>query len=560
MISIQEIKIGSYKLLTNTSLELNNLAGLISIVGNNIDIENFSSNSVGKSTLPNAILQGLFGKNIGGASIESCTNLYTNTKPSIEITFIKEGVEYLIQRDYQIGKLRWFKDGHISQFTKKTDIQADIERTVGLNFFLASNLIYISTATNSLFSSANNQNQASFIQSLLGLEFIQDIHKKATAELKSFQGDLKLKIKEVSLAKTNMENLTKQLELIPKIEIIDYTDELLSITTECATIKGLGKSLSEVCNAAKGNLKAREQELIETNNDLKHLKKKHKEELDLIELGSCPTCSQPTASLGTTTNISTIKKLERYIAQITKEMDEIKLEVKGYDKTMVEYTSKITKLNNRKSIIDDHILRQAKESSSEDIRTTIMEQLSKALTESTTLQEELNELETRVYLLSLIQESSSAKGFIKQRVQLFLKLFNIELGNLCKDLLGGEFKVNIARTTSGHYELRVIDEIELNYSSLSSGFRARLDIVLALALNKTVETLTGISLNVLFLDEIISSVDEVGVDTIAGLLTKVERMFPSKVIFLVSHNQDMVGVTKKLVVTRKEGESKLNIL
>ena len=94
MIKIKQIGIDSFKLLSNTELNLEGRAGIVSLQGINLDNPNFSGNSVGKSTLVNVILQGLFMKNIQGDSIERLSNAYTKEKPSITITLEKEGVEY----------------------------------------------------------------------------------------------------------------------------------------------------------------------------------------------------------------------------------------------------------------------------------------------------------------------------------------------------------------------------------------------------------------------------------------------------------------------------------
>ena len=64
MIKIKQIGIDSFKLLSNTELTLEGRAGIVSLQGINLDNPNFSGNSVGKSTLVNVILQGLFLKNI----------------------------------------------------------------------------------------------------------------------------------------------------------------------------------------------------------------------------------------------------------------------------------------------------------------------------------------------------------------------------------------------------------------------------------------------------------------------------------------------------------------
>lgn len=560
MIKLMEIEIGSYKLLSDTTLDLHNLTGIISLIGENRDISGFSSNSVGKSTLPNAILQCLFGKNLQGDSIDNCSNLYTGEKPNITITFSKDNVVYKIERNHQLNKLRLYIDGILEKFPNKNDVKAQIEKILGLNFFLTQNLIYISNITNSLFSTANNNNQASFIQSLLGLEFIADINKKAMNDYKEVQGDLKIKLKEVTMLQQQISNLQNQLKAMPKIDSVDYLPALTEINEALAVLEVDVKNTKSELDLYRSTLKEREKELSITSNDLKHLTRELKAEQDLINKGHCPTCAQSTSNLEPKTDINHITRLEKNLEQIDDEIADLNSKIAASNTSLKGINADMTKLNDAKKIIETKMIRQSAQNSSEDIRNTIVQQTQETVEKLVNAQEEMSNIEKQVYILGLITECSGSKGFIKQRVDLFLQLFNIELSALAKDLIGGEFKVSIAKTDSNHYELRVNDGIELNYTALSSGFKARLDILLALSLNKAVETLTGISLNVLFMDEILSSIDDEGVESISALLHKVEELFPTKAIFLVSHNQSITGVTKKLLVTRANNISKLTLI
>ena len=62
---------------------------------------------------------------------------------------------------------------------------------------------------------------------------------------------------------------------------------------------------------------------------------------------------------------------------------------------------------------------------------------------------------------------------------------------------------------------------------------------------------------VLFLDEILSAVDAVGIESISKLLNKIKHRFPEKIIFVVSHNQILKEVSDTLTITRQNDASKL---
>ena len=201
---------------------------------------------------------------------------------------------------------------------------------------------------------------------------------------------------------------------------------------------------------------------------------------------------------------------------------------------------------------------QAKAEKQNEVRESLIEQRTQAITNLIECQATLTELENKVYILELISHCTSSKGFIKERIELFLQLFNSELYELGTELLGSNYKISIIKTKSAGFQLQVDDgEIILNYNSLSSGYKSRLELIIVLALNKTVELLTGISINILFLDEILSAVDSVGVESISLLLNKIKHKFPDKLIFIVSHNQTIKNVDSILTVTRQNDASKL---
>ena len=173
-------------------------------------------------------------------------------------------------------------------------------------------------------------------------------------------------------------------------------------------------------------------------------------------------------------------------------------------------------------------------------------------------QSSLTLLEDKVYILELITQCTGSKGFVKERISLFLQLFNQELQQLGRELLGANYLIEINKNKSLGYELTIFDgEVTLNYNSLSSGYRSRCDILIALALNSAIKILTGIEINVLFLDEILSAVDSVGIESISKLLNKIKHRFPEKIIFVVSHNQILKEVSDTLTITRQNDASKL---
>ena len=558
MIKIKNINIDSFKLLSNTELNLEGRAGIVSLQGINLDNPNFSGNSVGKSTLVNVILQGLFMKNIQGDSIERLSNAYTKEKPSITITLEKEGVEYTIVNNYKDGICKVYKEGVLLDFVRKKDIKDEIEEILGISYFIFSQLIYISPNNPSLFSSVSNDAQNKFIQSLLNIEFIQDINKKSSADLKSFRGEVTLKVKELNLLQQQVESLTKQINLVPVFEDIDYSEEINSMAADISRKEDYQIILKKNYDKVKKELEAENKREIEIKSEIKHLEIALSKELDLIAKGNCPTCGQSTTKLSIKTDKSLLKNLKESHTESFEKVLAKKAELRTIEDGLAEVSSEITIARNTLNGLKHKKEEQIKAEKHISLKTSLEEQRTEAITNLIEAQSNLGQLEDKVYILELITQCTSSKGFIKERISLFLQLFNQELQELGKELLGSNYLIEINKNKTLGYELTIFDgEITLNYNSLSSGYRSRCDIIIALALNSAIKLLTGIEINVLFLDEILSAVDSVGIESISKLLNKIKHRFPEKIIFVVSHNQILKEVSDTLTITRQNDASKL---
>ena len=558
MIKIKQISIDSFKLLSNTELNLEGRAGIVSLQGINLDNPSFSGNSVGKSTLVNIILQGLFHKNLQGDSIERLTNAYTKQKPSITITLEKEGVEYTFVNNYKDGICKVYKQGVLLDFTRKKDIKDEIEDILGLSYFVFSQLIYISPQNPSLFSSVGNDAQNKFIQSLLSIEFIQSINKKSSADLKTFRGEVTLKIKELNLLQHQVESLSKQIELIPILDDIDYSEEINSMAADISRKEDYQIIVKRNYDKVKKELEAENKREIEIKSEIKHLEIALSKELDLIAKGDCPTCGQSTTKLSIKTDKSLLKNLKESHTETFEKLLAKKAELKSIEDELAEVSSEITIVRNTLNGLKNKKEEQLKAEKHISIKNSLEEQRTLAITNLIEAQSSLTLLEDKVYILELITQCTGSKGFVKERISLFLQLFNQELQQLGRELLGANYLIEITKNKTLGYELTIFDgEITLNYNSLSSGYRSRCDIIIALALNSAIKLLTGIEINVLFLDEILSAVDSVGIESISKLLNKIKHRFPEKIIFVVSHNQILKEVSDTLTITRQNDASKL---
>lgn len=559
MIKLKKLYIESYKLFENADLDFTQLSGLITLLGYNQDLEAFSSNSVGKSTFIDSILTCLYGKNLASDALEYSANLYNGKKPSITLELLVNENEYIIINDYNINILQVYKNGVKIDLVKKKDIFEYIENELGLSFFLLKNLIYLSPNSTSIFSLNDSALQNKFITELLNLEFITEMNKKASVDLKSLKGDLQLKVKEQSIYHSQIESAQKQLALLPEVEQVDYQPDINSLSGQMNEIDLYIKSQKKVREKINSEFDKLKNKSTELKTEKRLLEAELKRKVELVKVGKCSTCGSDTHHLEYHTDEAKLQEIQQRLditneAGMVKksELMEVEADIKNSTNALNEVKEKLEEIKRKRELI-------MQSEASRGARLILQAQLEDNLSKMIDLQSEIQILEDEKYVLELIVQCSSSKGFSKERISLFLHLYNQEIKSLTKKLLGASQSVSIIKDEASKYYLEVNDgEITLSYNLLSSGFKARIDILLILALNKTVETLTGNSVNILILDEVLSSIDVEGIQATQDLLIKIQHMFQDKLIFVVSHNQSL-RFDNTLTIHRANNSSKFII-
>lgn len=558
MINIKKIEVTGYRLLENTSLDFTNRKGLISLKGINNDF--FESNGSGKTTLPNAICQILYGENLERLPQKEINSIYSGSKFKGYIELEVNNQRVTIERDYGKNTFDFWVDGVIDSVANKKTKQERLDRIIGLSFDTFNKLFYLSPNRISMFSKSDDSSQGKFIKELLSLEFISGINKRADLELKLLKGEVDLKLKEQDMNEKQLSYITDQIALL-KTTNFDVR-ELQTLKEKLEEVQfNKSKSIKEAkdYNTLVEQCKSKYDEKVAE----RKVKKSSIEEQDkLYHLSVCPTCKQ---------KISLKDDLDKWIKDEQTKMTELDNEI---NKLFNEYSRMLItskSLENKKSeIIKQEILLEQdikrlqtiqKEGENTDKvkmkrkLETDMKEISDKIVQQEIV---LRDFRDKIYVLELIKASTSSKGFVKERINLFIELMNSQLDKISNQILGGETGIWIVRTEKNNFEVMIQDtKGKLSYNNLSAGTKQRVDILLALALNLAIKTLTGIDINMLFFDEIFSNIDSQGRKDIEDLLHKISNKFPDKMIITVLHGND-ISSNHTILVTRENYQSKLS--
>jgi len=446
-----------------------------------------------------------------------------------------------------------------SNYTNKVEKQKQLDSILGLSFNTFEKLFFLSPSRASLFSQADDSSQGKFIKELLSLEFITDINKRADLELKSLKLELETKLKEQDMLVQQVNFIKEQLNLL-KVSSFDVSEIAIKIEKLEEIVYNKGTKEKEY-KAFDKEVKDIEKEINSLTSTVDFLKQQQIQNTKVLNLKVCFTCKQPIFNLSDLEDEA--KSTQDKITDLALKRKELKDNNLGKYKILQGLKTEVEKITKEEILLESDIKRlqdlKAKGESSDKVslRAKLRKDLAKLNEDIVNNEISLKEFRDNVYVYELIKVCTGAKGFIKERINMFIELFNGTLTRIASKALGNEINVWIEKSDKDSFELVYKENgIIQRYQDLSSGTQRRVDILLCLALNLSIKTLTGVEINLLFLDEVLSNIDDEGKEEIGKLLRFVSKDFPNKSIFIVHHGETL-ETDYTLVVTREDNQSTL---
>lgn len=542
-------------------------------------------NGSGKSSIPLILEEVLYNKNSKGIKKSDIANRILNEPYVIELNFSSDNEDYKIK--YTRGKtvkLQLFSsDEDISSHTA-TNTLKQIEEILGLDFKTFSQLVYQNTSSSLAFLTATDTERKRFLIELLNLNKYLEYHEKFKEVARQLTIEkTKVETEILTLEKWLDENKLESMKVLPsvKIEISTETEEIerAKLQEEIKNIALLNKKI-EKNNLYKKQLAAIDlssfsdvkiTQEISTNNTSMRLgelladQKAAQKELDhLVKLeDKCPTCLQDINAEFKNSLIDKynliVTNCKSNISKLTKELNE----AKEANKRLNEKLKAEADFENLFRAIKHDLQTDLLNETELNDKLNLIEQVLKAKKkEIETLTNKNLDIERNNTKISLIKEQSEK---IKEKLDKAKRIFNVvierlnkveilkkvfgtngllayKIENLIKDLedLVNEYLIELS---DGRFSLLFIAEkdklnVELadngaivDINALSSGELARVNTATLLAIRKLMNSLSKTQINLLFLDEIISVLDEAGKDKLVEILLKEDGLNT----FLISH-------------------------
>ena len=535
---ISELSIRGYKSFGNNEqvVKLNTEKGeLVLLVGNNGN---------GKSSLLESFEYALYGK-VKSGKTKKWHKLSTlpnriNGELLNKIKFNSNGTDVEINRGISPNVLDLVENGVLNERAGKSNIDEKIESYIGMDIETFKSFISMSINDFKNFISLTNEEKQLLLDKLFNLEVInilntilKDINKSNKIRMASLDSEISTLEDSVNSIKNSIDKAIEREKENIQSEIDTLTEEMSSKKEEYKVLKEKVEKIKEKENELNEELDNEKRQYLSTQNDIKNVQR----EIDLYDSGKCPTCRTDFNSDHFINLRSSLVEKKRGFDDIKLVIEEnirlikekqVKLKTLG-EKTTTTFNDLNYLLRNYKSQIDKLSLKKKSESGRESIN--------------------IQEFQNTIVELEDKKKISSGNSTICKEKELYYKELNRIFGEdgVKKSIISGiikpinhfisenikkmmlPFDVRLDETFTA--EIKSLG-FSVEHDSLSTGETKKINISILIAYLKLIRTKRHI--NILFLDEVFSSIDIEGIDSILLLLKSFANDYNIN-IFVVHH-------------------------
>ena len=559
-------------------------------------------NGYGKSSIPLIMEEVLYNKNSKGVKKSDIPNRLLDNSYNIKLAFTVDNDSYLVSTERSSNiKVRLFKNGEDISSHTATNTFKQLEELVGIDFKTFQQLVYQSTNSSLAFLTATDTARKKFLIDLFDLsEYTRlfEVFKEAAKSLGLEVSTLEGKIETIN--KWLKSNSALDLKHIPLLDIPDrpdFSSEIGDLSSKISNIEEINAKIMRN-NTLRKKLEAINIEELRSYNLVEQSYDEYQHEIGTLQSSKssadtvlkklkgledkCPTCLQDidknfyddliTENTAVSHNcagrietlqaaIETIKKENALIASIKTKIAEYEKLEHQVDLTLgndfldaSDLENELTAIKNKLAVAVAKIneLTAAnneamKHNSKIDI---YLEQNEKFAQELKEAKEQISELSDKYKNLEVLKKAFSTNGLIAYKLENLVKDLEIFTNEYLAELSDGRFTIEFS-ISSDKLNVIVTDEgKEISINAPSSGEMARINISTLLAIRKLMSGISKNTINVLFLDEVISVLDDYGRERLVEVLLREDGLNT----FLVSHSWTH-PLVDKLVIKKKDGIS-----
>ena len=543
-------KIGwkNFKSYSNAMTELvfNNDPSLNLIVG---------TNGTGKSSIADCIIYALYGKIDGTNNSDIPNRINKNFYVKIELDC--NGHEIIVERGLAPSLFKVTIDGSVVDTAGKNNVQTMLEENYyKIPYSVFKNTLILSINDFKSLIDLNPSDKRNIIDKIFGfteynlmLKFIKEDIKMLDSSINSNEGSIKT-------AHINIENYERQLQELKSNEVSqEEIDELKEKIEEAKKLKETNEENIKKLDKVRKEL---DKQTSDKNMDIRDLKRKiedNNKKIKLIDSKKCPTCG---SSLDT-------DEFHKERERLVQENESCKEAIENMTSIITGLSNKIKAVDSKRNVFVDAISNSKLMNLASDLKYKISLKKNNSqplLNLKESLDQQIIELNEEKELLGkrkMIYDCAMqilGDGGIKEYIaSKYIPTINQIISEMM-EFMGINYNVVFDRTfkatiTSNGYNV--------TYNSLSTGEKKRIDFATVVSFIKLLKLQLG-EMNLLFLDEMLASIDINGVSDMMTILKDLSIELNMN-IYLIHHAQVENVVFDNVIETSKpDGFSKISII
>ena len=513
------------------------------------------TNGTGKSSIADCIIYALYGKIDGTNNSDIPNRINKNFYVKIELDC--NGHEVIVERGLAPSLFIVTIDGSIVDTAGKNNVQAMLEENYyKIPYSIFKNMLILSINDFKSLVDLNPADKRNIIDKIFGFTEYNLMMKLVKEDIKMLDSSVNSNEGSLKTATINIEKYEQQLQELKNNEVSqEEIDELTEKINEAKALKATNEENIKKLDEVRKKL---DKQTTEKNMDIRDLKRKieeNKKKIKLIDSKKCPTCG---SSLDTD--------------EFHKERERLVLENESCETTIAELTSIINDLSNKMRAVDskknvfvDAINKSKLMDLASDLKYKISLRKNNSqplLNLKESLDNQINQLNEERELLGkrkmvydCVMQILGDGGIKEYIASKYIPTINQIISEMM-EFMGINYNVVFDRTfkatiTSNGYNV--------TYNSLSTGEKKRIDFATVVSFIKLLKLQMG-EMNLLFLDEMLASIDINGVSDMMSILKDLSVELNMN-IYLIHHAQVENVVFDNVIETSKpDGFSKITIL
>jgi DNA repair exonuclease SbcCD ATPase subunit len=517
------------------------------------------NNGFGKSTIANIIKFLCYGK-VDGFTNSDLPNRI-NKELWGKIYLEAKGKKIEIERGLAPSVFKVKIDGTEFDQAGKSNVQEYLEEELfGINANVFKNLIILSVNDFKSFLTMSPGDKKAIVDKIFGFSVINQMLELVKREKRELRSSIKTIEDELGAITDSITSTKNKLEILEKNAKEQNTEKIEELKKKLLELSENKTKLEEAKNTIKKQQSDKENSLKEDRKNLisrESNKRKLEKELELFKNDQCPTCH---ADLHSDFHQDLKTKLlsektnnDQELKDIREKVSAIEDEIRDIRAKETKVITKISDLNNKMQNFKNELMELAKKMDKGEHKEfeSLIEEFKEKERNKT---RDKTGLTSEEHFVGILEDMLGDSGIKNMAMKMILPSLNANIAQMTRRL---SIPFNISFDNKFDSIISHLGDT-VNPKTLSTGERKKADFAIIISLIKMMKVRFP-TLNVLFLDEIFSSVDGDGVYHILGILH--ETIKETKMnAFVINHTVLPSELfDKKIEISKVSGFSEISI-